>query len=291
LPRAVTSVLNQDEPDFELLIVDDASTDATASWLRTLTDPRIRVIGCETNGGPSAARNRGLEAAQAPIAAFLDSDDVYRPNRLRVALEAFGREGDVVCTLSSSVKQVRTRQDLALLPDVRLESAAFSWALFCDLVGVETTSITVRTAAARGAGGFCEALRRTEDREFLIRLARRGAARLLPEVLWEKSWMDDSLSNDWAGAGSDLVRYVAQRPEYVNQYRKLGSYLASKVLVADLRRHDLSALVEDWRRFRQAGLLGSVAETVRAHRQVSQYRRAARAQNLATLAGPPGDWT
>jgi glycosyltransferase involved in cell wall biosynthesis len=292
LPRAVASVLDQDEPDFELLIVDDASTDATASWLRTLTDPRIRVIGCETNGGPSAARNRGLEAAQAPIAAFLDSDDVYRPNRLRVALGAFRRESDVVCTLSSAMKQVRTRQDLALLPDVRLESAAFSWALFCDLVGVETTSITVRTAAARSAGGFCEGLRRTEDREFLIRLAPFGAVRLLSEVLWEKSWMDDSLSNDWTGAGSDLVRYVAQRPEYVNQFRRLGSYLASKVLVADLRRHDLSAVLKDWRQFRRAGLLGSVAQTVRAHRQVRKYRRRiAREHGLATLTGPPRDWS
>jgi len=293
LPRAVASVLAQDEPDFELIIVDDGSTDATCAWFSTLTDPRIRVLRSEANGGPSAARNRGLAAARAPITAFLDSDDIYRPNRLGVPLRAFAQESDLVCTLSSSIKQIRDRKEPALIPDVKLASAAFEWALFCDLIGVETTSITVRTEAARAAGGFCEALRRTEDREFLIRLARRGAVRLLPEVLWEKSWLDDSLSNDWAGAGRDLVRYVEQRPEYLHQYRKLGSYLASKILVADLRCGDLSALRADWRRFRAAGLIDrNIARVVRAHREVRRYRRAmSRREALATLDGPPQGWS
>jgi glycosyltransferase involved in cell wall biosynthesis len=291
LPRAVASVLAQDEPDFELILVDDASTDGTQRWLATLADPRIRLITCDTNRGPSAARNRGLAVARAPLAAFLDSDDVFRPNRLSAPLRVFAREGDVICTLSSAVKWVRDRQDLALFPDLKLSSAAFKWAMFADLVGVATTGITVRTAAARDVGGFCEALHRTEDREFLIRLAARGTARLLPEVLWEKSWVDDSLSNAWQTAGRDLMRYVEQRPEYVTQYRKLGSYLASKILVADLRQHALATMVQDWRRFRQAGLLGGVANTVRAHRQVRRYRRRmAGREDVAALTGPPADW-
>jgi len=293
LPRAVASVLAQDEPNFELLIVDDASTDATGMWLSALSDPRIRTIRLEHNAGPSAARNRGLEVARAPVVAFLDSDDIYKAKRLIVPLRVFAGEHDVVCTLSSSIKQIRTRQQPALLPDVKLASAVFEWALFCDLIGVETTSITVRTDAARAAGGFCDALRRTEDREFLIRLARLGAARILPEVLWEKSWLDDSLSNDWIAAGRDLVRYVAQRPEYVRQYRKIGAYLAGKLLVASLRRRDLATLVDDWRRFRAAGLLDrNIARVVRDHRAVRRYRRTMSNRDaLLSLTGPPHDWS
>ena len=123
----------------------------------------------------------------------------------------------------------------AVIPAVKLAAPAFEWALICDLVPVEATSITVRRAAALAAGGFCERLRLTEDREFLIRLARHGGGELLPELLWEKFSGDDNLSNDWAKAGQGLAAYVRERPEYAGRFRKVGSYLATKVLVADLR--------------------------------------------------------
>ena len=85
LPRAVESVLAQDEPDFELIVVDDGSTDGTKAWLAAQTDPRIQVIASERNRGVSAARNLGLAAARAPVVAFLDSDD------------ATGRSGCAAC--------------------------------------------------------------------------------------------------------------------------------------------------------------------------------------------------
>src|SRR5882762_2505273 len=82
LPRAIASVLAQDDIRFELIVVDDASRDGTHDYLAQLADPRIRVITAERNGGPSVARNLGLKAARAGIVAFLDSDDTYRPGRL-----------------------------------------------------------------------------------------------------------------------------------------------------------------------------------------------------------------
>ena len=292
LPRTVASVLAQDEPNFELIIVDDGSSDGTKAWLATQTDPRINVIASERNRGVSAARNRGLEAARAPIVSFLDSDDAYRPQRLRRVLEVMDAEPDVVCTLSSSIKQVWDERRTTLVPDVKLAPAAFEWALYCDLIGVDGSGITVRTQAARDVGGFCESLRRTEDREFLIRLAPRGAVRLLPDVLWEKSWTLDSGSNEWKGAGRDLVAYFAQRPEYIARFRKLASYHATKILVADLRRGDLTTFLADWKSFRQIGLLhGGLGRIWRDHREVRHYRRAMSSRDaLAQLAGAPAEW-
>ena len=292
LPRAVASVLAQDMGDFELLIVDDASTDGTLEWLKQQTDPRIRVIAAPRNGGPSAARNLGLEAARSAIAAFLDSDDVYRPNRLSRTLAVFEAEPDVACILSSSVKRNKARDDTLALPDVTLASPAFEWGLVCDLVAVETSSVTLRTEAARAAGGFCVALKRSEDREFLIRLAQQGAGRLLSDILWEKIWSDDGLSQERLGMGRDLVAYVRQRPEYLTRYRRVGSYLASKILVTDLRRRDLTTLLADWRQFRAAGLIsGNIADVIRSHRDVRRYRRQmANSAALKTLTGPPAEW-
>ncbi|MBO0712496.1 MAG: glycosyltransferase family 2 protein, partial [Acetobacteraceae bacterium] len=245
LPRAIASALAQGDVRLELIVVDDASTDGTPAYLASLADPRIRVIRAEHNLGPSGARNLGVEAARAGIVAFIDSDDAYRPGRLAAPLAAFAREPELVCVLSSAVKFDRAEPRQARIPAVKLAPPAFEWALIADLIPVEATSITVRRAPALAVGGFCEKLRLTEDREFLIRLARKGAGRLLPDLLWEKSWVHDSLSNQWAAAGRGLVAYVNERPEYLGRYRKLGSYLATKVLVGHLRNRAPFAFARD----------------------------------------------
>src|SRR5580704_12581868 len=292
LPRAIASVLSQQGPRFELIIVDDASRDDTLAYLATLADPRIRVLANDRNRGPSAARNRGLAAARGDIVAFLDSDDAYRPGRLAAPLAAFAADRGLVATLSSAVKHDRDGPRNAVIPALKLAAPAFEWALICDLVPVEATSITVRRAAALGAGGFCERLRLTEDREFLIRLARHGGAELLPELLWEKFSGDDNLSNDWAKAGQGLAAYVRERPEYAGRFRKVGSYLATKVLVADLRLGLWDAFRRDVGALRAAGLIGTdPLRLIRDHREVRRYRRAmSGAAGLASLTGPPASW-
>jgi glycosyltransferase involved in cell wall biosynthesis len=292
LPRAVASVLAQDFGDFELIVVDDASTDGTQDWLATQSDRRIHSIRVPNNGGPSIARNLGIAAARAQVIAFLDSDDIYRPNRLSRPLSVFATEADVVCTLSSSVKHNKLNTETLVMPDVTLAPTAFEWALICDLVAVETSSLTVRSSAARTAGQFCEALKHTEDREFLIRLARQGAGRLISDVLWEKYWSDTGLSQDWAGAGRALVSYVTQRPEYLRRYRKIGSYFASEILIADLRRRDIATFADDVRQFLATGLIShNVFEVMRTHREVRAYRRTYNnSEALKALGGAQRDW-
>jgi glycosyltransferase involved in cell wall biosynthesis len=302
--RAINSVLAQRaeeaggtasglEPErFELIVVDDASQDGTADYLATLADPHIRVIRNARNGGPSAARNVGLAAAQAEIVAFLDSDDVYMAGRLAVPLDAFATDPALVCTLSSAVKRDPKGLREAHIPAVRLAPEAFAWALICDLIPVEASSITVRRKAALAVGGFCEKLRLTEDREFLIRLAAVGAARLLPPLLWAKSWGEDSLSNDWAAAGRGLANFVRERPEFAGRYRKIGVYLATKVLVADLRLGLWRTFLQDIAILRDAGLLdGNIVRLIRDHREVRRYRRTMSGEAaLANLSGPPAAW-
>lgn len=89
LQKAVESVLAQTFPDFELLIVDDGSTDSTERYCAGLRDARIRYFRQE-NRGVSAARNHGIRKARAEWIAFLDSDDLWQPRKLEAQLDSVG---------------------------------------------------------------------------------------------------------------------------------------------------------------------------------------------------------
>ena len=83
--RAIDSVLGQSHQDFEIVVVDDGSTDGGADIVRAIGDPRIRLIR-QNNSGVSVARNRGVEDSSHPVVAFLDADDEWLPEFLARAL-------------------------------------------------------------------------------------------------------------------------------------------------------------------------------------------------------------
>jgi glycosyltransferase involved in cell wall biosynthesis len=85
IPRALDSILRQTSPDFEIIVVDDGSTDQGPEIVKRMTDPRIRLIR-QPNRGVSAARNRGIAEARAPMIALLDADDAWRPEFLEAML-------------------------------------------------------------------------------------------------------------------------------------------------------------------------------------------------------------
>jgi GalNAc5-diNAcBac-PP-undecaprenol beta-1,3-glucosyltransferase len=98
LPRAVDSVLRQSLPDWELIIVDDGSTDATREYLAHLHDSRIKVFRHVTNRGVAAAKNTGLDHIGGEWFTFLDSDDEAIPEALSVMYDAATRTGATVIT-------------------------------------------------------------------------------------------------------------------------------------------------------------------------------------------------
>jgi len=93
LREAVASVLAQSVDDLECIVVDDGGSDVPARW----TDPRVRIVVRDRNGGPAAARNTGLIAATGKYVAFLDDDDTFTPERLAMGLEGLGHAPIALC--------------------------------------------------------------------------------------------------------------------------------------------------------------------------------------------------
>lgn len=89
--QAIDSILGQSFRDFELIVVDDGSSDGTPAVVERCGDPRIRLVRHETNQGIPQTRNRGLREARGEYVAWLDSDDVALPQRLRVQVDVLDR--------------------------------------------------------------------------------------------------------------------------------------------------------------------------------------------------------
>lgn len=87
IAQSLKSVLSQEYDDFEVVIVDDGSTDGSVGVVEAINDPRIRLIKQE-NGGPSMARNTGVKNAKGEWILFLDADDEFLPGALRMFRDA-----------------------------------------------------------------------------------------------------------------------------------------------------------------------------------------------------------
>ena len=181
LGRAIASVLAQSFQDFELIIVDDASSDATPAIIASIDDPRVRFIQHEVNQGGSAARNTGIKASLGEYIAFLDSDDEWLPNKLQLQVDKFacspsdvgvvytGRE--VVCD-GETVKVLFAQQE----GDLRKKL------LQGNCVGT-TSSVMVKQTSLIQSGLFDERLPAAQDLDLWIRLSRICKFRELPAPL------------------------------------------------------------------------------------------------------------
>ena len=174
--RAMDSVFNQAFRDFELIVVDDGSTDAGPEIVRGYRDPRIRLVS-QANAGVSAARNRGIESARAGLIAFLDADDEWRPEFLQTILDLTLKfpECSVFAT-SYYIANARTGTRRAVLrglpPNFRegILQYYFEVATHSD-PPLWSSAIAVRAAAIRAIGGFPVGIATGEDLLTWARLA------------------------------------------------------------------------------------------------------------------------
>ncbi|THD64005.1 MAG: glycosyltransferase family 2 protein [Bradyrhizobium sp.] len=238
LPAAIESVRAQTRPDWELIIVDDGSTDETSAAIAPLLreDPRLRLLVNEGARGPAGARNTGIRAARGAVLGFLDSDDYWEPSKLARFMVEFDavpaavlvasdncmvdRDSSSVTTMKSFLLKTMvpwwqtdplarevTRCD-ALARDIQTiaQPGLFASLTIAGFPWVHTSSTMIRRDAAFAAGLFDEGLMRTEDIDLWLRLESMGRFVYIDEVLARY----DITGRD-GGAGARYASYHPSR--------------------------------------------------------------------------------
>jgi glycosyltransferase involved in cell wall biosynthesis len=225
LREAVDSALTQEFADFELVVVDDGSTDDTRQVLKGYGD-RVTVLSLE-NRGVSAARNAGIAAARGALIAFLDSDDLWLPGKLRRQVEFFASHPEALICQTEELwfkhgrrvnpgKRHRKRGGMIFEPSL-------------ELCLVSPSAVMVRRELFERVGCFDEELPACEDYDLWLRVGCRYPVHLIDTpLIVKRGGHADQLSRGW---GLDRYRIAA-----------ILKLLSGDLLCADHQRAALQVL-------------------------------------------------
>lgn len=212
LGRAVDSVLGQSFRDFELIVVDDGSRDATAEVMAAYGPPVV-YHRLNKNGGGNAARNRGVLAAMGEIVCFLDSDDEYLPHKLRTIADYFTHHPEIDAVVDSYM--VAGDPPVSRRNPVLSDSAALRSAVFNRKLWKATPAISARRAALLAVGGFDETVRRRQDMDLILRLTKRVRCASIDQVLWHKHTNQDAISATQTTFLPATMELCRRHPDYL----------------------------------------------------------------------------
>jgi glycosyltransferase involved in cell wall biosynthesis len=186
LKRALGSILSQTYKNFEVIIVDNNSTDSTDAMLKNLNDQRVRLLKINNNGVIAASRNLGINASSGKWIAFLDSDDWWHSNKLERVMR-YCNSGYDVCY--HDLKIVGSRR-VSSLHQKKMSGYQVKNPVFNDLIqlgnALSNSSVVVKASLIKQVGGLCEDARliAAEDYECWIRLSKlTNKFKYIPETL------------------------------------------------------------------------------------------------------------
>jgi glycosyltransferase involved in cell wall biosynthesis len=251
LTRAIESVLAQTYEDFEVIIVDDGSTDNTADVISRIRDDRLVYHRLTERGGAANARNVGIEQTQGPLVAFQDSDDAWAPDKLELQIKALASATDraAVCVCSF------TTDHFGLVDEVRWKKGEMTGeettAHLAGGDGYATPSLLIKREALDRVGGFDTHLLRMQDYELTLRIARHYNFVMMDEILVRGTLTADSLSTSATGYADALERILEVHADIFVQFPagksqmlfNAGKYLA----LEDRARESIIYFRRSWR--------------------------------------------
>lgn len=212
IARALDSVLCQTFNDFEVIVVNDGSTDAGPDVVKSYKDPRLRLIH-QKNMGPGAARNRGVRESTAPYLAFLDADDEWLPDFLKVSVNALDTHPQCSVSVTSRYEGFPPKDGTRAFRRRGMSEGEWSLAetpsvtsLRRELSVFSTGAVVVRRDVFQRAGGFYDKNHMAvgEDRYLWIQfLLRCRVFRLLKPLVW---YHTESSELCWQGSEGGILQ-------------------------------------------------------------------------------------
>lgn len=218
--RALHSVLNQSVQDFEIIVVDDGSSDNTANIVQSFADNRIRLLRHETNLGAGPARNTGMKAAQGQYIAWLDSDDEWFPDKLQVQIAAMRRA-------SSEYRASYTAYEIVQqgFSKIHFSPESDEKRLFLGSDKAPGSTLVFERAMLDAVGPLDTSLRRFEDWDWLLRYSRKhrllGVNQPLARIYYSPRRSPATLE-------SSTLAFVAKHSEYLRRYGMFRNKVISK---------------------------------------------------------------
>jgi glycosyltransferase involved in cell wall biosynthesis len=224
LPATVASVYRQTFQDWELIVADDGSDAETRGYLRTLqTDSRVTVLWLSHTGIPAVVRNAALGQAQGKYVAFIDSDDLWAPEKLSRQM-AILRSRPTCAWCYTAISHVdgsgQPLTEPLFGPWLPCDGAVFE-RLVTGPVVIRTPTVLAAWELVAKAGGFDESIRSGEDYDLWLRLALVSDVALLDEPLVQVRRHEANYTQDWAIAFAGRDRSLEKLQGTVDAGRRM----------------------------------------------------------------------
>ncbi|HAO10316.1 MAG TPA: glycosyl transferase, partial [Planktothrix sp. UBA8407] len=219
LSQAIDSVLSQTYSNYEIIIVDDGSTDNTyrivQHYFETSQDPSLIRYIVQSNQGVAAARNRGIQEARGELIALLDQDDVFLPEKLAHQVACFDYNLNVAivnsgwCLIDQNNNKISDIEPWHNLPNLTLET----WITRTPIL---PSALMFRRESWQQVGGFNSRFNGVDDVDFIWRLALQGYSAIwLPEITVNYRQHEQTVSNQKARERANLI--IALHDHFFNQ--------------------------------------------------------------------------
>jgi glycosyltransferase involved in cell wall biosynthesis len=215
LRRAIMSVLNQTFQDYEIIVVDDGSSDNTQQVENGIRDRRIRYVRHDGNRGASTARNSGIRAARGEYIGFLDDDDEWLPQKLEKQLDKFNFSSANVGAIytGSSVVSARTG---SIIHSFLCHPRGYKDVDFLRTMTFNTSVPLIKRSCFDSVGLFDETLPGSQDMDMWLRIARHYTFAFVPEVLVKRYIHGDQVT-------SRLKIKIEAKQKIIQKYQSLLS--------------------------------------------------------------------